>query len=172
MKNLIFVNGTMGVGKTATCIALMDLLKPAAYLDGDWCWTMKPWRVSDQNVAMVEKNISVLLSGYLANTEIENVIFGWVMHRQAIVTKLVDMLRGHEFELFVFTLTCSAEALTARISADVARGLRTSDVLQNSLERQSWYQDMPWPKIDVSHIDAKQAANRIAADVRAENTIK
>ena len=42
VKRLIFVNGTMGAGKTATCRELKKLLPPCAFLDGDWCWDMEP----------------------------------------------------------------------------------------------------------------------------------
>ncbi|MCL2885137.1 MAG: AAA family ATPase, partial [Oscillospiraceae bacterium] len=34
MKRLIFVNGTMGVGKTAVCNELLSLLQPGVFLDG------------------------------------------------------------------------------------------------------------------------------------------
>jgi len=42
MKNLIFINGTMGVGKTATSRELQKLLSNCVFLDGDWCWDMSP----------------------------------------------------------------------------------------------------------------------------------
>ena len=40
MKNLIFVNGTMGAGKTAVCRALQSRLEPCVLLDGDECAEM------------------------------------------------------------------------------------------------------------------------------------
>lgn len=42
MKNLIFINGAMGVGKTATSRELQKLLPNCVFLDGDWCWDMSP----------------------------------------------------------------------------------------------------------------------------------
>jgi len=39
MKNLIFINGTMGVGKTTTSKILLKLLPECVFLDGDWCYT-------------------------------------------------------------------------------------------------------------------------------------
>lgn len=37
MKNLIFINGTMGSGKTAVSQKLKILLNKSIFLDGDWC---------------------------------------------------------------------------------------------------------------------------------------
>ncbi len=43
MKTLYLVGGTMGVGKTTTCKALQRLLPNSVFLDGDWCWNMRPF---------------------------------------------------------------------------------------------------------------------------------
>ena len=53
MKRLIFVNGAMGVGKSAVCARLKTLLAPCAYLDGDWCWDITPFSVTEETKAMV-----------------------------------------------------------------------------------------------------------------------
>ena len=37
MKTLYFINGAMGVGKTAVSRALQKMLPDCAFLDGDWC---------------------------------------------------------------------------------------------------------------------------------------
>lgn len=165
MKNLIFVNGPMGVGKSATCEALLNRLGPAAYLDGDWCWMMNPWIVNERTIAMVERNITYLLQQYISLPEVRNVIFGWVMHRSDIVLRLLNEIDHPNLRTSVFTLTCSPDALRRRISHDVKMGKRSEDNLQRSLERLPLYADMPWPKIDVSKITAEQAAQLIAEQV-------
>ena len=53
MKTLIFINGPMGVGKTAVCRELLERLTPGVYLDGDWCWNMNPFQVTDETKSMV-----------------------------------------------------------------------------------------------------------------------
>jgi hypothetical protein len=171
-KNLIFVNGPMGVGKSATCRQLLDLLQPAVYLDGDWCWMMKPWSATPQNIAMVRKNIVFILRQYLANPELENVVLGWVMHKPNIVTGLIGALPLDDVQVHVFSLVCSPEALKRRIMIDVANETRSEDVIQRSLERLPLYASMPWPKIDVSEISAREAACRIAGQVRRVDTPK
>ena len=74
MKNLIFVNGTMGAGKTATCTALRDIMKPAVFLDGDWCWDMRPFTVTEETKHMVLDNICYLLGNFIACSEYKNII--------------------------------------------------------------------------------------------------
>jgi broad-specificity NMP kinase len=48
MKNLIFINGTMGVGKTTTSLELKKILPKCVFLDGDWCWDMSPFIVTEE----------------------------------------------------------------------------------------------------------------------------
>ena len=38
MKRLYMIGGPMGVGKTAACRQLQQLLDRSVFLDGDWCW--------------------------------------------------------------------------------------------------------------------------------------
>ena len=83
MKNLIFINGTMGAGKSSVCAELLKMLPNAVYLDGDWCWNMHPFIVTDETKAMVVQNITHLLQNFLNCSEVKNVIFCWVMHTAA-----------------------------------------------------------------------------------------
>lgn len=39
MKTLLFINGTMGAGKSTVCQALKRMIPPAVVLDGDWSGT-------------------------------------------------------------------------------------------------------------------------------------
>ena len=65
MKNLILVNGTMGAGKTAVCRALQSRLEPCVFLDGDWCWDMQPFTVTEETKAVVVDNICTMLGNFL-----------------------------------------------------------------------------------------------------------
>ncbi len=90
MKKLIFINGPMGVGKTTVCQHLYRQLPASVWLDGDWCWMMHPWRVTEENKQMVEDNIIYLLGNFLRNSSFQHVIFCWVMHQEAIAQQLVE----------------------------------------------------------------------------------
>lgn len=168
VKRLIFVNGTMGAGKTATCRELLHLLGRCAFLDGDWCWQMEPFVVTDETKRMVQDNIAHLLRSFLRCSAYENVLFCWVMHEESIMDELLARLSGLEFTLYKFTLTLSPQALERRIALDVERGARTPDVLARSLKRLPLYARMDTVKIDVSAVSARQAARRIADSVLGE----
>lgn len=116
MKKLIFINGPMGVGKTAVCQHLYQQLPNSVWLDGDWCWMMHPWQVTDEDKQMVEDNIVHLLGNFLRNTKFQHVIFCWLMHKETIAKRLLAQLRQeHEFELHSFSLLCSLDALSQRL---------------------------------------------------------
>ena len=78
-KQLILVGGAMGVGKSAVCRELLRQLTPGVWLDGDWCWNMNPFVVSEENKRMVLSNITHLLRAYLDNSSYRYVLFCWVM---------------------------------------------------------------------------------------------
>ena len=42
MKRLYMIGGPMGVGKTAACRQLQQLLDRSVFLDRDWCWGCPP----------------------------------------------------------------------------------------------------------------------------------
>lgn len=161
MKKLIFINGTMGVGKTSTCKELLGLLQPSVFLDGDWCWDMNPFRVTDETKHMVESNICFLLNSFLSCSEYENVIFCWVMHQESIINSLLERLNLTNVDVYKLTLSVSKEALTQRLNKAIENGERTSDVLQRSLNRLPLYQEMHTTHIDVSNISPIQAAKKI-----------
>jgi len=60
-RKLIVINGTMGVGKSSVSTALKNSLENSIMLDGDWCWMMNPWKITDDNKRMLENNIVYML---------------------------------------------------------------------------------------------------------------
>ncbi len=161
MKNLIFINGTMGVGKTATSRELKNLLPNCVFLDGDWCWDMSPFIVNDETKNMVVDNISYLLDNFISCSVYENIIFCWVMHEQGILDDVLSRLDKHNCILYKFSLVCSEQSLISRITKDVELGIRTKDVINRSVPRLNNYFDMDTEKIDVSKISAKETAEII-----------
>ena len=94
MKRLILIGGAMGAGKTAVSRELLRLLPEAVWLDGDWCWRMDPFRVSEARKRMALDNITHLLGNFLDDEGYENVIFCWVMDRREIVEAVLAPLAG------------------------------------------------------------------------------
>jgi AAA domain len=161
MKNLIIVGGTMGVGKTATCRELQKILPRNVFLDGDWCWDMRPFVVTDETRAMVNSNIAHLLNGFLACSEFENVIFCWVLHEQHILNDLMNALNLDGCTTHCFSLVSTERALVERLNHDIAAGKRGSDITERSVARISLYDELDTVKIDVSTISPTGAARRI-----------
>ncbi|HHY53341.1 MAG TPA: AAA family ATPase [Clostridiales bacterium] len=165
MKNLIVINGTMGVGKTATSRALQSLLPNCVFLDGDWCWDMSPFIVNKETKEMVLDNISHLLNNFIACSVYENIVFCWVMHEQGILDDILSRLNTQHCKVFKFSLICSEEALIARLTKDVRQGIRTKDVIERSVPRLPNYFSMDTEIMDVSEISAQKAAKIIAERV-------
>ncbi|VBB07327.1 Hypothetical protein LUCI_2571 [Lucifera butyrica] len=166
MKKLIIVNGTMGVGKSTVCSSLLEKLHPSVYLDGDWCWNMNPFVVSEENKAMVIGNITYLLKSYLQNSGYEYIIFCWVIHQEVIFKQILEPLKVFDFETYKISLTCSESALKNRLQQDVERGLREPDIVGRSSQRLALYNTMDTLKVDVSTITAEQAAKEICAIIK------
>ena len=154
----------MGVGKTTVCQKLKKLTAPSVFLDGDWCWDMEPFQVTQETKAMVQENIQFLLGQYLRCPAYETVIFCWVMHQREIIQELLASLPLEGVEVRAVSLLATAETLQARIGKDVAAGLRTWDVLERSLQRLPLYQDLPTEKLWVDDLTPQQAAQRLAGD--------
>lgn len=166
MKNLIFINGPMGVGKTSVCTELLPLISPAAFLDGDWCWTMSPFVVNAETRVMVLDNIAHVLNGFLRCSAYRSVLFCWVMQYRSIVDDVLARLAMGGVNFTLITLTASPEVLETRIMADVARRGRSPGVLTRSLERLPLYAGMESVKIDTGALTAGEVARSIAAMIK------
>ncbi|WMJ23195.1 AAA family ATPase [Paludicola sp. MB14-C6] len=158
MKKLIFINGTMGVGKTTTCRELKKLLPKNVFLDGDWCWDMSPFIVNDETKSMVISNICFLLNNFIKCSEYENIIFCWVMHEQSIIDTVLSALDISNVSVKLFSLVADKASLEKRLEEDIQNGIRTADVIERSVKRIEKYNSLNTEKIDVSNITPMQAA--------------
>ena len=158
MKNIILINGTMGVGKTSACMELRKILPRNVFLDGDWCWFASPFVVTEETKAMALGNIAHLLNSFIACSAYDNIIFCWVMHLPEILDSLCGALRLDGCLVHRFTLTATEEALAGWLGRDIADGLREPDIIGRAAARLPLYDAMDTVKIDVSGITPGQAA--------------
>ena len=163
MKNLIVINGTMGVGKTTVSQELKRQLPGCAFLDGDWCWDMDPFVVNTETKEMVQDNIVYLLNRFISCSIYENIVFCWVMHQQEILQGLLDRLHTASCNVYCFSLLCSRETLESRMRQDITAGRRTSDVLERSLSRLDNYRFMDTISIDTTDRTVVQAVEQICS---------
>ena len=162
LKKLILVNGTMGAGKTATCCKLLHRLQPGVFLDGDWCWNMEPFCVTEETKKIVMDNICYMLNNFLTCTAYENIIFCWVMHEEHIIDEIVSRLQLKEVEVYKITLLLSEASLRERLMKDIKKGARSLEIINKSVVRLPLYTSMDTIKIDVTNITAVAAAKQIA----------
>lgn len=162
MKKIYIVGGTMGVGKTTVCQNLKELLPDSVFLDGDWCWDMSPFKVTEETKAMVMDNICYILNNYIHCSAFNNIIFCWVMHEQRIIDDIVSALDTRECEVKLISLICGEQQLRKRLQKDIDARIRQRDILQRSIARLPLYESLDTIKIDVSDISAEQTAKIIS----------
>ncbi len=163
MKQLYIIGGTMGIGKTSVCQELKNKLNNSVFLDGDWCWDMHPFQVTDETKAMVTDNICYLLNNYIKCSAYENIIFCWVMHEQEIIDSIVSRLDTQDCNVKIISLICTSKTLRKRLQKDICNGIREADITERSVARLPLYDALNTVKIDVSDITVSQTAERITA---------
>lgn len=161
MKTLYFISGPMGVGKTTVSRELLRMLPRCAFLDGDWCWTMQPFIITDETKAMVTDNITHILGSFLRCSEFDNVVFCWVMHQQEIIDGLLARLPMDGVCFVSISLTCTLETLASRIEQDVIAGLRDKSAIQRSLSYLPLYGSVDSIKLDTTELSPAEAAEQI-----------
>lgn len=155
-KKLYLIGGPMGVGKTTVGQILKKMLPDCVYLDGDWCWDMDPFIVTEETKHMVIENICALLNNFLKCDAYQNVVFCWVMHEQGILNDIMSRLNNGmplkqvQCEIRTISLVCEEDELKRRIRQDVEKGRRDSSVLEKSIAYLPLYETLDTVKIDVT----------------------
>ena len=161
MKTLYLIGGTMGVGKTTISRQLKKDLRNSVFLDGDWCWDADPFQVTEETKEMVMRNICFLLNNFLRCTAYDNIILCWVMHEQYIIDSIINELDISACRVIKISLMTDETNLRNRLSSDIARGLRTADVIDRSVGRIRMYQVLDTVKIDTSNKTVREIADEI-----------
>ena len=161
VKNLYFIGGTMGVGKTTVGKSLMNMLENSVFLDGDWCWYSHPFMVTSETKEMVTNNICTLLNNFIGCSAYDNIIFCWVMHEQSIIDDILCRLNITCCRLINVSLICGEDELVRRLNGDIAAGLRTDGIIERSVSRLGKYCDLNTKKIDTTHLNPEEVARKI-----------
>jgi broad-specificity NMP kinase len=161
MKRLYIIGGTMGVGKTTVCQKLKAELSNCVFLDGDWCWDANPFLVNEETKEMVMHNICFMLNQFLHCSSYENVVFCWVMHEQNIIDTILANIDKTNCDIKVISLVCSQAALRERLEKDIQLGIRTSDVVERSIERLPLYDKLKTQKVYTDGKSVSQIVSQI-----------
>ncbi len=129
MKRLILLSGPPGVGKSAVGKRLKMKLERSVFLDGDWCWDLHPFVVNEETKRLARANIRALLGNFLKSPAVENIVFCWVMHADAVERSVLEGLDLTACKVFSFSLICGEETLRFRLQKDVRDGVRAAEIL-------------------------------------------
>ena len=161
MKQLYVIGGPMGVGKTTICQKLKKKLSNCVFLDGDWCWDANPFLVNEETKKMVMHNICFMLNQFLHCSSYENVVFCWVMHEQNIIDTILASIDKTNCDTKVISLVCSQDTLRERLEKDIQLGIRTSDVVERSIERLPLYEKLKTQKVYTDGKSVSQIVSQI-----------
>ncbi len=162
MKKVYLIGGTMGSGKTTVSKILKTTLPKVVFLDGDWCWDMDPFVVTDETMEMVRDNIIYLLKNFIRCSEYENIIFCWVMHLQEVIDDISESISGEGVKIIPVSIMLTENALKDRLRKDIDAGIREEDIIQRSVQRLPLYEELNTIKIDVSCLTPEETAKKIA----------
>ncbi len=163
MKTLYLIGGTMGVGKTAVCRKMNEMLVNSVFLDGDWCWNANPFQVTDETKNMVMDNICHLLNNFIHCSVYENIVFCWVMHRQDIIDDLLQRIDTSRCTVKAFSLVCDEKTLRERLLKDITEGIRAADIIEKSVARLPLYQNLKTVKIETTSKSVETIAKEMIA---------
>ncbi len=107
------------------------------------------------------RNICFLLNNFLRCTAYDNIILCWVMHEQYIIDSIINELDTSACRVIKISLMTDETNLRNRLSSDIARGLRTADVIDRSVGRIHMYQVLDTVKIDTSNKTVREIADEI-----------
>ena len=79
------------------------------------------------------------------------------MHEQSIIDKIISCLNTVNCRIIAVSLICSEQELIYRLQKDVTAGIRTSEVIKQSIQRISLYRSLNTIKVNTS---GKSAADR------------
>ncbi|HIW21556.1 MAG TPA: AAA family ATPase [Candidatus Dorea intestinavium] len=163
MKRLYMIGGTMGVGKTTVCHQLKKDLPQCVFLDGDWCWDANPFQVTEETKTMVIDNICHLLNNFIECSAYENIVFCWVMHEQSIINSITERINLQQCVTKCISLIANEEELLNRLVKDIAKGIRSDDIIQRSVARIPMYQKLDTIKIDTNKKNVQMIVDEIKA---------
>ena len=113
-KKLILISGSPCVGKTAVGTRLFESYDNSSYLDGDWCWCVHLFSVTDSRLRNGDRSMSFVLSNYL-DSDFEYVFFtSVVLTNPMIRERILKGITAKNYEVISFMLTCSEETLKKR----------------------------------------------------------
>lgn len=165
MKNILFLCGPNGIGKTTICKEIIKQLPNSAYVDSDPCRVMNPFVLNDDTIPTIAKNISDLIINYLKCPIVNTVVFSYGFHgrRREVFQRILSEISEMEYDFIPFLLWCSEEENINRINFDN----RSASHIQRTLnESRKAFDDVIYPKLDITNLSVSEAAKTIITKAR------
>ncbi len=162
VTRLVLLGGPTGVGKTTALRNLHGRTTGTAVLDADDVWRVSDDLATPENRAAAIGNVVGVMRGYFAagcNTG----ILSWVFARSLLYQPVLDGLKDVVARSELLYLTCSGEALEARLGQ---RG--EPEKLAYGLSRLELIDQLPYPKIDTTNLGPEEVVERIMQHLELE----
>lgn len=160
MKNLLFLCGPNGIGKTTISKEIVVSLPGSAYVDSDPCRYMNPFVLNDETIPTIAKNITDLIMNFMNCPTVQNVVFSYGFHgrRKEIFDIVMKNMAQINHNFIPFLLWCSIDENIKRMNMDN----RSAERIQVSLMKsRSAYDDVIYPKIDITDLSVPEASRHI-----------
>lgn len=160
MKNILFLCGPNGIGKTTICKEIVKQLPNSAYVDSDPCRIMNPYILNNDTIPTIAKNISDLLINFLNCPIVNTVVLSYGFHgrRREVFQRVLSEVSKTEHNFIPLLLWCSLEENINRMNIDN----RSDDRIQRTLnESRKAFDDIIYPKLDITNLSVSEAAKTI-----------
>jgi len=159
-KNLLFICGPNGIGKTTAARAIVQKCPGFAYVDSDACRVMNPFVLDDVTIPTVAQNIADMIRNYLRCPAVETVVFTYGFHgrRREVFARVMELLESEAYRFLPLLLCCGEEENIRRMAADVRSAERVRITLEHSRRA---FDDVPYPQVDVTELTVEATADAI-----------
>lgn len=113
-SKLIFIGGEAWTGKTTCAEILFRRLHNSAWLDGDDVWRVNPWSLDDPRLRTSDINMAFVLQTYLRSKFDYVILSSIVLCVPYITERILQRIKGVEYDLLSFTLLCDEATLARR----------------------------------------------------------
>ena len=165
MKNMLFLCGPNGIGKTTICKEIVKILPNSAYVDSDPCRVMNPFVLDDNTIPTISKNISDMILNYFNCPVVQTVIFSYGFHgrRKEVFENVINQISVFQYNFIPYLLWCSEDENIKRMNMDKRSAGRIERAINESRKA---YADISYQRIDISGISAIQSAKIIISEAK------
>lgn len=160
MKNLLFLCGPNGIGKTTISREIVRILPNSAYVDSDWCRIMNPFVLNDDTITVISNNISSMILSYFSCPLVKTVIFSYGFHgrRKEVFENVVSKVSEFPYNFIPYLLWCDEEENIRRMKID---GRSEEQVERTINQSRKAFCGIAYKKIDITEMSVNQAAKFI-----------